>query len=129
MFNWWDTNTSIALVGSLVAIRFIGQPAWDRYIAWHLRVRHHIWCFPLSAAAALIMGGIALSIQQIRLGELLILSLLSAGALSCLLVGAGCPKCRSRLRYRPSRFGHTTYHCHHCGYEWTGWPLKDTQPD
>lgn len=129
MFDWWDTRISIAITGSLLAVKFIGAAAWDRYVARHLSVRQHVWCLPLSVIAALATGSVAFFIQQIRLGELLILLLLLAGAMLSLLVGARCPECRCRIQYRPSRHGPVTYRCRHCGYHCTGWPLKDSLPN
>lgn len=129
MFDWWDTRTSLAIVGVLVAVRFIGQPLWARYIEWQLRVRHHIWCLPLFAVAGFTTGIIALSLQQIRLGEVLIIILFSAGSLLSLLIGARCPDCGVRIQYRHNKYGPLTYRCRQCGYMWTDWPLKDSLPD
>lgn len=129
MFDWWDTRTSIAIVCVLFAVRFIGQPAWDKYVGWHLRARQHFWCLPLFAVSAFAVVGVALLAQQTRLGEVLFLLLLSAGGLLRLLVGARCPECSLRMQYRPGRYGPVTYRCRQCGFGWTGWPLKDSLPD
>ena len=129
MFEWWDTHVSIALVVVLLIVRFIGQPLWNLYVGWHLRIRHHVWCLPLFAVTGLAIGLITLFAGQSRLGEVFVIAIVSTGGLFYLLVGARCPECNLRIRYLPNRYGPVSYHCRKCGYKWTGWPLKDSMPD
>lgn len=129
MFDWWDLRATIAIVVLLMILRLIGQPLWNRYVGWHLRVRHHVWVLPIFVAAGSATSVIALAFQQIRLAEVGFLVGFFVGFLLCFVVGSRCPDCGFHLQYRCSRYGPVKYRCRHCGFAWTGWPLKDSLPD
>ncbi len=129
MFDWWNTQMSVAVVVAILALRFIGQPVWDRYVGWHMRIRHHVWCFPVLGIFGLVAGGTALFFGQVFIGECLVLSAAAIGLFLLLLVGARCPECGRRLIFWPQRYGPASYRCRHCGFQWTGWTLRDELPD
>ena len=129
MFEWWNIQTTLAIVVLFGVLRWIGQPIWDRHVGWHLRVCIHVWVIPTLAAAGMATAVTALAFHQIRLAEVLLVSFLSAAFLLHFLIGAKCPDCSARLKCSRGRYGPIKYRCRQCAFSWIGWPLKDVPPD
>lgn len=114
-------------IALLVAV-WPGRWIWDRCVHWHLRMRYHFWCLPVAAVVGLGSSLTALFFELTRFSEVLLITCLATGGFVSLIVGARCPDCGGRLRYRPRRYGPVRYDCRACGFSWEGWGLQDPLP-